>query len=92
MSMGRVPTKIFRVPGIFYPKFVKNYFQGRGPQKSTILGLISKINVRNFCQRGKNVFFVLPIFSKNRGNGGLFLGVHPENFSKKTYQCNGVPL
>ena len=85
MSMGRVPTKIFRVPEFFYRKFVKNNFRGRGPQKSTILGLFSKIDVRNFCQGGKNVFFVLPIFSKNRGNGGLFLGVRPEIFFSNLY-------
>ena len=71
-SMRRVPTKIFGVSMFFYRNFVKKNFRGRGPQKSTILGLFSKIDVRNFCQLGKNVFFVLPIFSKNRGNGGLF--------------------
>ena len=85
MSMRRVPTKIFGVSGFFYRKFVKKNFRGRGPQKSTILGLFSKIDVRNFCQLGKNVFFVLPIFSKNRGNGGLFWGVRPNFFFTKTY-------
>ena len=78
MLMGRVPTKIFGVSEFFYRKFVKKNFRGRGPQKSTILGLFSKIYVRNFCQLGKNVFFVLPIFSKNRGNVGLFWGVRPK--------------
>ena len=83
MSMRRVPTKIFGVSEFFYRKFVKKNFRGRGPQKSTILGLFSKIDVRNFCQLGKNVFFVLPIFSKNRGNGGLFWGVRRNFFSQK---------
>ena len=85
MPMRRVPTKIFGVSEFFYRKFVKKNFRGRGPQKSTILGLFSKIDVRNFCQLGKNVFFVLPIFSKNRGNGGLFWGVRPNLFFTKTY-------
>ena len=70
MPMGRVPTKIFGVSELFLSKVCQKNFRGRGPQKSTILGLFSKIDVRNFCQLGKNVFFVLPIFSKNRGNGG----------------------
>ena len=83
MSMGRAPTKILCVSEFFYRKFVKKNFGGRGPQESTILGLFSKIDVRNFCQLGKNVFFVLPIFSKNRGNGGLFWGVRPNFFSQK---------
>ena len=80
MSIRRVPTKIFGVSEFLYRKFVKNNFRGRGLQKSTILDLFSKIDVRNFCQLGKNVFFVLPIFSKNRGNGGLFWGVRPKIF------------
>ena len=83
MSMGKVPTEIFRVPEFFYRKFVKNNFRGRGPQKSTILSLFSKIDVRNFCQGEKNVFFVLPIFSKNRGNGGYFWGCALKFFSEK---------
>ena len=83
MSMGRVPTKIFGVSEFFYRKFVEKNFRGRGPQKSTFLSLFSKIDVRNFCQRGKNVFFELPIFLKNRGNGGLFLGCALIIFSHK---------
>ena len=90
MSMGRVPTKIFGVSEFFYRKFVKKNFRGRGPQKSTILGLFSKIDVRNFCQLGKNVFFVLPIFSKSRGNGGLFWGVRPKIFFTKLYKYSAV--
>ena len=42
MSMGRVPTKIFDESEFFYRKFVKKIFRGRGPQKSTILGLFQK--------------------------------------------------
>ena len=80
MSMGRVPTKIFGVSEFFYRKFVKNNFRGRGPQKSTILGLFSKIDVENFCQLGKKVVFEISVFLKNRGNGGLFLGVRPKIF------------
>ena len=80
MSRRRVPTEIFGVSKFFYRKFVEKKFRGRGPQKSTFLGLFSKINPRNFCQVGKNVFFVLPIFLKNRGNGGVFLRVRPQNF------------
>ena len=83
MSMGRVPIKIFGVSKFFYQKFVKKNFRGRGPQKSTILGLFSKIDVRNFCQLGKNVFFELPFFLKNRENAGLFWGVRPNFFSQK---------
>ena len=83
MSMGWVPTKIFGVSEFFYRKFVKKNFRGRGPQKSTILGLFSKLDVRNFCKLGKNVFFVLPFFLKNRENGGLFWGVRPNFFSQK---------
>ena len=86
MSMGRVPTKIFGISEFFYRNFVKKNFRGRGPQKSTILGLFSKIDVRNFCQVGKNVFFETSIFLKNRGNGGGFLGVRPNFFFTKTYK------
>ena len=89
-SMGRVPTKIFGVSEFFYRKFVKKYFRGRGPQKSTILGLFSKIDLRNFDQFGKSVFFVLPIFLKNRGNGRLFQGVRPEFFFTKTDEYSAV--
>ena len=84
MSMGRVPTEIFGVSEFFYRKFVEKNFRGRGPQKSTILGLFSKIDVRNFCQLGKKVFFEILFFLKSRGNGGLFLGVHPKIFFTKT--------
>ena len=90
MSIGRVPTEIFGVSEFFYRKFVKKNFRGRGPQKSTFLGLFSKIDVRNFCQRGKNVFFKLPIFLKNRGNGGVFLGVRPKIFFTKTDQYSAA--
>ena len=83
MSMGRVPTEIFGESEFFYRKFVRKTFRGLEPKKSTILGLFSKMNVRNFDQLGKNVFFVLPIFSKNRGNEMLFLGVRPKMFLKK---------
>ena len=85
MSMERVQTKIFGESEFFYRKFVKKNLRGRGRQKSTISGLFSKINVRNFCQLGKNVIFELPIFLKNRANGGLFWRVHPKIFSTKTY-------
>ena len=73
-----------------YRNFAKKKFRGRGPQKSTILGLFSKIDVGNFCQLGKNVFFGLPIFLKNRGNGGLFLRVRPNYFFTKTYECTAA--
>ena len=85
MSRRRVPTEIFGVSEFFHRKFVEKKFRGRGPQKSTFLGLFSKINPRNFCQLGKNVFFVLPIFLKNRENGGLFLRVRPQNFFSSLY-------
>ena len=84
MSMRRSPTEIFDVSKFFYRKFVKKKFRGRGPEKSTILGLFSKIDVRNFCQLGKNVFFETSFFLKSRGNGGLFLGVRPKIFFTKT--------
>ena len=84
ISMGRSPTEIFGLSKFFYRKFVKKNFRGRGPEKSTILGLFSKIDVRNFCQLGKNVFFETSFFLKSRGNGGLFLGVRPKIFFTKT--------
>ena len=62
MPMGRVPTKIFGVSEFFYRKFVKKKFRDRGPEKSTILGLFSKIGVRNFSQLGKIVFFCVASF------------------------------
>ena len=77
ISMRRPPTKIFGESDFFYRKFVIKNFRGRGAKKSTIWGLFSKIDPRNFCQLGKNVFFETSFFSKNRGNGGLFLGVRP---------------
>ena len=89
MSMGRSPTKIFSVSKFFYRNFVEKNFRGRGPQKSTFFGLFSKIDTRNFCQFGKNVFFVLPIFLKNRGNGGLFLGVRLNFFLQKLINIAG---
>ena len=82
MSTRRPPTEIFGESEFFYRKFVRKNFRGRGPKKSTILALFSKMNVRNFDQFGKNVFFVLPIFSKNRENGiengEVFLEVRPK--------------
>ena len=48
-----------------------------------ILGLFSKLNLRNFDQLGRDVFFETTFFSKNRGNGGLFLGMLPKCFSQK---------
>ena len=90
MSMKRVPIEIFGVSEFFYRKFVKKKFSRRGTQKSTILGLFSKIDLRNFDQLGKSVFFVLPIFLKNRGNGRLFQGVRPEFFFTKTDEYSAV--
>ena len=85
MSMKRVPIEIFGGRNFFIESLSKKKIRGRGPQKSTISGLFSKIDVRNFCQLGKNVFFELPIFLKNRGNGGLFLGVRPKMFFANLY-------
>ncbi len=82
MSMRRVPTKIFGVSGFFYRKFVKKNFRGRGPPKSTILGLFSKIDVRNFCQLKKNVF-LRPRFLLKIEEMGLFWGVRPKYFFHK---------
>ena len=48
MSMGKVPTNIFRVREFFYRKFVKNNFRGRGPQKSTILPFFKKYRLFSF--------------------------------------------
>ena len=90
MSMGRVPTKVFGVSKFFYQNFVKKNFRGRGPQKSTILVLFSKIDPRNFCQVGKKVFFEISFFLKNRGNGGLFLGVRPKIFFTKTVEYSAA--
>ena len=77
-------TEISGKSTFFYRNFVKKNFRGRGTPKSTIFGLFSKIDARNFCQVGKNVFFEISIFLKNRENGGLFLGVRPEIFFTKT--------
>ena len=81
--MGRVPTKIFGMLEFFYRKFVKKNFRGGGPQKSTILGLFSKIDLRNFCQLGKSVFFVLSIFLKIEEMGGYFRRYALNFFSQK---------
>ena len=78
------PIEISGESKFFYRNFLEKNFRGRGPQKSTFLGLFSKIDTRNFCQLGKNVFFVLPIFLKNRGNGVLFWVVRPKNVFAKT--------
>ena len=80
MSMRRVPIEKFGVPELFYRKVVKINFRGRGPQISTILGLFSKIDHRNFCQVGKKVFFGVSFFLKNRGNKGYFWGCAPNFF------------
>ena len=64
MSMGRVPTEKFGVAECVYQKFVKINFRGRGPQKSKILGLFSKMGVRNFWKLGQDKnrrFWVLKI-------------------------------
>ena len=83
MSRRRVPTEIFGVSEFFYRKFVEKKFRGRRPQKSTFLGLFSKINPRNFCQVGKYVFFVLPMFfEKSRKRGVIFEGAPPKFFLK----------
>ena len=64
ISMGRSPTEIFGLSKFFYRKFVKKNFRGRGPEKSTILGLFSKMDVRNFCQGGKTCFLCCRFFRK----------------------------
>ena len=92
MSMGRAPTKIFGVSEFFYRNFAKKNFRDRGPQKSTIFSLFSKIDVRNFCQVGKNLFFRPSFFLKNRGNGGLFLGVRPKIFFTKTVEYSAASV
>ena len=74
MLLGRVPTEIFGVS--FHRKFVEKHFQGRGPQKSTTLGLFSKVDVRNFCQLGKSVFLSCRFFRKIEKMGGYFWGFH----------------
>ena len=91
MSMGRVPTKIFCASEFFYRKFVKKNFCGRGPQKSTILGLFSKINVRNFCQLGKTYFLRPRFFWKVEDMGGYFWGCAPNCFFMKTCEPTWFP-
>ena len=88
MSMGRVPTEIFGVSEFFIESLSKNIFVGS--QKSTFLGLLSKIDVRNFCHLGENVFFETSFFLKSRGNGGLFLGVRPKTFFTKLDKCSAA--
>ena len=83
MSMGRVPTNILGVSEFFYRKFVKKKFRGRGHQKSTFLGLFSKIDPRNFCQLGKNVIFELPIFFEKSSKWGVIFEGAPKNFFHK---------
>ena len=81
--MRRVPTKIFGVSEFFYRKFTKKHFRGREPQKSTILGLFSKIDARNFCQMGKkSVFWDLIFFWKIEEMGGYFWGCALNFFSE----------
>ena len=57
----RPPTKISGNPQFFDQNFVKKHFEVRGPYPR-FGAFISKAETRNFCKRGKNVFFVLPIF------------------------------
>ena len=85
VSIWRPLTEISVKSTFFYRNFVKKNFRGRGTKKSTILALFSKIDPRNFDQLGKSVFFETSFFSKNRGNGGLFLEVRPENFFINLY-------
>ncbi len=68
--MGRVPIENFGLSKIFLSKFCEKHFRGREPQKSTILGLFSKSILEISAK----------FFLKNRGNGGLFLWVRPNNY------------
>ena len=70
----------------FYQKDVKKFFRGRGPQKSTILGLFSKIDVRNFCQQiysEKKCFSCCRFFRKIEEMGVYFGGCALIFFSQK---------
>ena len=86
MPMGRVPIEIFGVSKLFYRKFVKKHFRGRGPQKSMISGFFSKSDSRNFCQLGKTCFLSCRFFEKSR-KWRLFLGVRvrPKMFFANLY-------
>ena len=62
----------------------KNISRSGGPYRR-FGAFISKVETRNFCQVGKNVFFVLPFFwIGNKNNSVVFLG-GPNFFLIKTY-------
>ena len=61
IPMRKPPTKISGDPEFFYRNFVKTFSRSGGPYRR-FGAFISKVETRNFCQLGKNVFFVLPFF------------------------------
>ena len=84
MSMGRSPTANFFFREFFLSKVCQKKFSRSGTSKIDDFGPFFKIDVRNFCQMGKNVFFETSfVYLKSRGNGGAIFGGAPQNFFHK---------
>ena len=83
MSMRRSLTEIFGVSEFFHRNFVYKHFRGWGPKKSIIFDLFSKIDLRNFDQLGKSVFFETSCFFEKSGKWGVNLARGLQLFSKK---------
>ena len=88
--MEMVPAEIFGVLDFFYRKFVKKSSEVGDP-KNRHFGFFSIIDLQNFCQLGKNVFFELQIFFKSRISE-LFLNVRLQTFFTKTDSCRASPV
>ena len=84
------PDQNFWCVGVFLSKVCQKIFSRSGTPKIDDFGPFFKNGCPKYLLGGKNVFFVLPIFSKNRGNGGLFLGVRPKMFFTKLDKCSAA--
>ena len=99
MSMRRVPNEVFGLWEFLDRKFVRIIFRGRGPSKSTILGLFRN-RWSKFLSSGKKcVFWDLDFFKKSRKWGVIFwecaltffsqLWTNVESFQKKIFGIGG---
>ena len=87
-----VPYQDFLWVKAFSSKSCQKIFSLSGPKKSMIVCLFSKIDIRNFDQFRKNVFFETSFFSENRGNRGYFWARSAIcfYFSAKTYKYSAL--